>query len=105
MAYQRAQWKSGLTYRQVCDSCRKTFEYTDDALDFRPWYADGYVDCPVCGSHLRHNERFAINAPGQPMVVPAVQETLAFTEAFCHQCGNRFGEGHSFCCKCGTKRQ
>ena len=72
MAYQRAQWHSGLTYQQTCETCKTVLQYTDYSLDFRPWYADGYVDCPKCKNHLRHNENFAINnpIPITPVAVP-----------------------------------
>lgn len=66
MAFKRAMWKSGLTYQQTCRSCGTTVQYMDDKLDFRPWYADGFVYCPVCRTPLRHNEQYAINGvPGQ----------------------------------------
>ena len=61
MAYQRALWKSGLTYEQVCEQCHTRVRYTDDKLDYRPWFADGFVYCPNCQKPLRHNEKFAIN--------------------------------------------
>ena len=111
MGYQRAKWHSGLTYRQTCETCKANVTYTDKNLDFRPWYADGFVDCPRCGTHLRHNERFAINPDGT-LVYPAPEKADPkpatavgeFTENFCHNCGNKFGEGHRFCNACGTKR-
>ena len=102
MAYQRAQWHSGLTYQQTCETCKNQVRYQDTALDFRPWYPDGYVDCPVCKSHLRHNENFAIDAPWRQAVSG---ETESLTEMFCTKCGNKFGEGHRFCVACGTKRK
>ena len=108
MAYQRAQWQSGLTYQQVCETCKNTFRYTDQCLDFRPWYPDGYVDCPVCKTHLRHNEKYAINASNKPIDVSAekddTQKSANFTEYYCPKCGNKFGKDHCFCCICGAKR-
>ena len=106
MGYQRAGWHSGLTYQQVCETCKKTVTYTDYNLDFRPWYADGYVDCPTCGSHLRHNEKYALSDAGNPTQEPAKEsaEKETFFAAFCHKCGTKFGEGHRFCAHCGTKR-
>lgn len=97
MAYQRAKWHSGLTYEQVCATCNTTFRYTDEILDFRPWYADGYVDCPVCKCHLRHNEKYAIQSPQKTAATAGIAN-------FCVQCGHAFAEGDLFCCKCGTKR-
>ena len=114
MGYQRAKWHSGLTYQQVCATCKRTFRYTDHALGFRPWYADGYVDCPTCGTHMRHNERYALGPDGKPQPEPQPREASvnapsvapgkAFASAFCHNCGNKFDDAHRFCCKCGAKR-
>lgn len=108
MAFQRAQWHSGLTYQQTCENCKTVFQYTDYSLDFRPWYADGYVDCPTCKRHLRHNEKFAMNAPESAPVVnveePVAQEIGKGEEVFCPNCGNKYGEGHRFCSMCGAKR-
>lgn len=69
MGFQRAQWHSGLTYQQTCPTCKTVLQYTDYSLDFRPWYADGYVDCPKCKSHLRHNENYALGSGAQPKTV------------------------------------
>ena len=66
MGYKRAQWHSGLTYEQKCEQCKTVVRYMDDKLGFRPWYADGFVYCPTCNTPLRHNERYAINAPQNP---------------------------------------
>ena len=63
MAFKRATWHSGLTYRNTCPECKTSVEYTDEILDFRPWYADGFVYCPKCNTPLRHNENLAINNP------------------------------------------
>lgn len=106
MGYQRAKWHSGLTYQRLCETCKKMVVYTDYNLDFRPWYADGYVDCPTCGSHLRHDEKYArydlAKVKGEPAQKAAEGEI--FSALFCHNCGNKFGEGHRFCHQCGTKR-
>ena len=59
--FKRAEWRSGLTYRQICQTCQTVVRYTDDKLDFRPWYADGFVYCPVCNTPLRHRETYAID--------------------------------------------
>ena len=106
MGYQRAQWRSGLLYRQICETCRGTVTYTDHCLDFRPWYADGFVDCPTCGTHLRHNERYAIDANGNPLYGPVqtAPQATGFTATFCTKCGKKFGDGDMFCAGCGEKR-
>ena len=106
MGFQRAKWHSGLTYHQICETCKKTVNYTDYSLDFRPWYPDGYVDCPNCGSHLRHNEKYALSNVEKTTEEPVKEnsEKETFTSVFCHKCGTKFGEGHRFCIKCGTKR-
>ena len=67
MAFQRALWHSGLTYKQTCPKCHTVIQYMDDKLDFRPWYADGFVYCATCRSPLRHNEAFAIDENGNYM--------------------------------------
>lgn len=80
-------------------------KYTDEKLDFRPWYADGFVYCPVCKKPLRHNEKFAINTPTvkveQPKIIVIENKPLA---KFCNTCGNKFGEFDKFCSQCGAKR-
>lgn len=110
MGFSRAKWHSGLTYKQTCEQCRTTVTYTDHQLDYRPWFADGFVYCPVCKKPLRHNEIYAINNPAAPNEVnitsnPTTNEGDGKELAtFCNQCGHRFNEGDIFCCKCGTKR-
>ena len=94
--FKRANWHSGLTYRQVCSLCKTTIEYTDDKLDYRPWFADGFVYCPTCKKPLRHNEKFAINEQPIP--------TNNSTYRFCGNCGFEFKEAGNFCPNCGTKR-
>ena len=124
MAFQRAQWHSGLTYRQTCRNCSKIVEYTDYSLDFRPWYADGFVYCPNCKTPLRHNENLAIDAPTpaeqeEPIkveepakvtvvadVAPEVVDTASEAPAaggFCTQCGKKSNPGDRFCAGCGSK--
>ena len=61
MGYQRKKYHSGLTYQQECELCHTVVRYTDKILDFRPWYADGFVYCPTCEKPLRHNEKYAID--------------------------------------------
>lgn len=132
MGFQRAQWHSGLTYQQTCPTCKTVLQYTDYSLDFRPWYADGYVDCPKCKSHLRHNENYALGSGAQPKTVqtpapapasapagetpayavnladqaaaPAAPAAPAAKAAFCTQCGHAFGQSDLFCAQCGNKR-
>ena len=97
--FKRADWHSGLTYRRTCDQCKTLVEYKDDKLDFRPWFADGFVYCPTCKKPLRHNESFAIFASEKKAAEPS--EELA---AFCVKCGKKFGDGDVFCSGCGNKR-
>ena len=122
MGLKRAEWHSGLTYQQTCESCKTILQYTDYSLDFRPWYADGFVYCPKCKTPLRHNENYALGNNNQPQVVPAPvpmpeqpayeaslsQQTTApapaAAPAFCTNCGNRFSDNDRFCAQCGTKR-
>ena len=113
MAFKRALWESGLTYQQVCKTCRNVMTYTDDILDFRPWFPDGFVYCTKCKTPLRHNENYAINAPKMQNTFapsPAVgQRNFAPEQSgialFCTQCGKAFNEGDRFCSECGAKRQ
>lgn len=98
MSFQRATWHSGLTYQQTCRKCYTVVQYKDDILDFRPWYADGFVYCPKCHTPLRHNEAYAINRPQQPA---PVKTELA---NFCPKCGKPFDAQDNFCVACGTKR-
>ena len=120
MGFKRAEWHSGLTYKQTCETCKSVVQYTDYSLDFRPWYADGFVYCPKCKTPLRHRESYAIDKvdptpivappnpdaqPAEPAPQPAPQSAAAPQgAAFCPQCGNRFGEADRFCAQCGTKR-
>ncbi len=115
MAYKRALWRSGLIYERTCERCKITFRYMDDKLEFRPWYADGFVYCPQCKTPLRHNEMLAVtNSDGQPVTKPAPAEVPpAVTPApvsdcgvdkFCPDCGAPYREGDRFCGQCGRKR-
>ncbi len=104
MAFKRAGWRSGLTYRQVCGQCKTEVIYTDEKLDFRPWYADGFIYCPNCQKPLRHNEKYAM---GSQTVSP---ENSSFTSPdmkveVCSQCGKSLCESDNFCPNCGTKRK
>lgn len=107
--FKRAEWKSGLTYRQTCSKCKTVINYTDDILDFRPWYADGFIYCPNCHEVLRHSEGYAINNPSisystPDSAAPTSSEDNSSLPAFCSQCGNKFAENDRFCSKCGNKR-
>lgn len=105
MGFKRAEWHSGFTYTQVCNACKTTVVYTDYELDFRPWYADGFVYCPTCKTPLRHYEKFAINNPTIVNNVPTQPPTQNKNVAlFCTQCGYRFEENDKFCPMCGVKR-
>ena len=100
MGYQRAEWHSGLTYRQTCEQCHTVVQYQDDKLGFRPWFADGFVYCPTCKKPLRHHEKYAIDGPDRESK-PSTAETAA---TFCTQCGRAFGPSDRFCGGCGAKR-
>ena len=111
--FKRANWHSGLTYRQTCEQCKTKVEYMDDKLDFRPWFADGFVYCPTCKKPLRHSERYAINAPVSqenapqqetPQPTATAQASQSELAAFCRNCGHKFADGDKFCNQCGTKR-
>ncbi len=83
MAFKRAMWRSGLTYQQTCRSCSTVIQYTDDKLDFRPWYPNGFVYCPVCRTPLRHSEELAVSGtpgnakPAYPQQTAPVQPAQA----------------------------
>ncbi|MBQ9414965.1 MAG: hypothetical protein IJU16_07565 [Clostridia bacterium] len=119
MAFKRALWHSGLTYRQTCPKCHAGVEYTDHSLDFRPWYADGFVYCPRCQNPLRHNEAYAVNPDGTPVyaspvqvnqpapgapVAPVAPAAPAAPTAACPDCGTAYTPGVAhFCANCGKK--
>ena len=115
MAFQRALWHSGLTYKITCNKCHTVIQYTNDKLDFRPWYADGFVYCPTCRTPLRHNESFAIDANGNYLnttppnaaaapVAPAAPAVPNGNVAYCKNCGRQYTLGDAkFCCGCGNK--
>ena len=117
MGFRRAQWHSGLTYRQTCSECGTVVEYKDDKLDFRPWYADGFIYCPKCRKPLRHREGYAIDqVPEAATVVmqsvhdqtPTAANPASDSETanygFCAQCGKAFREDDRFCSGCGTPK-
>ena len=128
MAFQRALWHSGLTYKQTCPKCHTVIQYTDEQLDFRPWYTDGFVYCATCRSPLRHNEAYAVDengnylrttpqgnvaapaAPAAPVaavpVAAAAPATSASPEApaaagavaYCKNCGRQYIVGDANFC-------
>ena len=116
MGFKRAEWHSGLTYRQTCDQCHTVITYKDDVLDFRPWYADGFIICPNCKRNLRHKETYDISRPtamtaqspnavqSTPMSEASVGTTSQTRAAFCSRCGKAFAENDNFCTDCGNKR-
>lgn len=105
MAFKRALWHSGLTYQQTCHECKTVIQYTDEKLDFRPWFPDGFVYCPKCKTPLRHSECLAINGDNAIRVQPAATtHTSAGQAKFCSQCGKPFNDNDRFCTECGTKR-
>lgn len=131
MAFKRAMWRSGLTYQQTCRSCSTVLQYTDDKLDFRPWYPNGFVYCPICRTPLRHSEDLAVSgtpgnarpaypqqtSPVQPQPAPTpvqpapVQQTTATEQPtvinasvkVCPDCTKEVREGDIFCSGCGKK--
>ena len=96
--FTRANWHSGLTYKQTCPECKTTVTYKDDKLDFRPWYPDGFVYCPICKKPLRHNETYALDTR-TPQEVDLTKEST-----YCTSCGNLLKPDDNFCSKCGTKK-
>lgn len=122
MAFKRALWHSGLTYKQTCPKCHTVIQYQDDKLDFRPWYADGFIYCATCRSPLRHSEAFAIDAngnyvntaapaapvapaaPAAPAAPVAAAPIEAGSTAYCKNCGRPYIVGEAkFCNGCGNK--
>ena len=102
--FKRANWHSGLTYSRVCDQCNSVVKYTDEVLDFRPWFADGFVYCPVCKKPLRHNEKYAIRPEGDSTIFTPETHEASEATPFCSQCGHKFAPTDKFCPQCGNKR-
>jgi predicted amidophosphoribosyltransferase len=131
MAFKRALWSSGYTYRMRCPYCGTNVSYTDKNLDFRPWYPNGFVYCPRCRKPLRHEEIYAVDVNGTPVYKTQEEANQALyigythamgypenqgsfdgagqaqttdTVKFCPQCGRpyRLGKDH-FCSGCGEK--
>lgn len=126
MAFKRALWSSGYTYRISCPYCGTTFAYTDRQLDYRPWFPNGFIYCQRCRKPLRHHEIFAIHDDGSPVynsvaeAEQAVHLGYAGTHGFqqpsappvqpqenvnrCTKCGRPYKAGTDhFCSGCGNK--
>ena len=100
-AFKRANWHSGLTYKQTCPVCNTTITYQDDKLDFRPWYPDGFIYCPTCNKPLRHREEYSLQVNKGKEVDLTKPNTKS--GKFCPNCGTSVHESANFCSKCGTK--
>lgn len=95
--FKRANWHSGLTYKQTCPVCNTTVTYSDDNLGFRPWFPDGFVYCPTCQKPLRHRESYALGER------PNKEVDLTKTKKKCPNCGHEVNAKDNFCAKCGNK--
>jgi predicted amidophosphoribosyltransferase len=122
MAFKRALWTSGYTYRITCPVCHAVTVYNDKQLDFRPWFPDGFIYCHQCAKPLRHNEIYAINPDGTPVYDNLADARQSIRDGyysacgiprpqqpqndyrFCTNCGRRYQVGRDhFCSGCGTK--
>lgn len=104
MGFKRATWHSGLTYQVTCSGCNTVMRYTDNSLDFRPWFADGFVYCPGCKHPVRHSEHYAIDADGNYTNPLPVKPVAATGAGYCTNCGKQFNLGDNFCSGCGAKK-
>lgn len=113
MGYKRAQWRSGLTYHQICPNCKNEMFYTDDRLGFRAWFPDGFVYCERCRKPLRHSEQYAVGAPAPQqlpqqtdVVMPQPSEPISAGQTpgvrFCSNCGQQCRTQDRFCSSCGN---
>lgn len=50
-----------------CATCNALFDYQLSDLGFRPWFPNGYIECPCCEKPLRHN---AVENAYIPMYTP-----------------------------------
>ena len=99
--FKRANWSSGLTYRQTCADCNTEVTYKDDKLGFRPWFPDGFVYCPTCQKPLRHNEKYSIDGPAEKKVVDITTSSEEKEpDGFCSMCGAEFKADDKFCSQC-----
>ena len=132
MSYKRQMWTSGYEYRARCPKCGTFLSYFDRDLQYRAWYANGFVYCPTCREPIRHNEMYAVNEDGTPVYKTQAEANQALvigynkalgspvqtvnpqpvsagnvpTEGvgYCPECGAKFEKGTThFCSNCGTK--
>ena len=126
MAFKRAVWTSGYTYKRKCEYCGTQFSYSDRHLGFRSWYPNGFVYCPACRKPLRHNEIFAVNPDGSRVFKTQAEADAsvrigyyrsvgiyndapetgqgAVNTAYCSNCGKPYAAGScKFCSSCGAK--
>ena len=95
--FKRANWHSGLTYKQSCPICKTVVTYTDDSLGYRPWFPGGFVYCTTCEKPLRHNEQYALEAQ-------ETENQAASSDILCcKKCGKILNEQDKFCSQCGSR--
>ena len=92
MGKNRADWHSGLTYEQTCQTCGTVVQYTDESLEFCDWFEEGFLPCPKCRQPLRHSEDYAVAANEEQT-----------TSTFCIHCGKPLNSNSAFCIYCGGK--
>lgn len=131
MAFKRALWSSGYEYRAKCPYCTTYFSYNDKQLDFRPWYPNGYINCPRCRKPFRHNEIYAVKEDGSPVYKTQGEANSAIDIGYytatglspeqiqnssqphtpdqniiyCSKCGKAHNRSNSYCSACGNKLQ
>lgn len=125
--YKRQLWSSGYEYHIRCPYCSTLSKYTDDQLEYRSWYPNGFVYCPKCRKPLQHNEIYAVNSDGTPVYfsqeeannalrngylkvtganIEANEKTENGTadQGYCPDCGRTYIKGKDrFCPGCGKK--
>ncbi|MBO7377055.1 MAG: zinc ribbon domain-containing protein [Clostridia bacterium] len=87
MAFKRALWTSGYTYRLRCPICGTAIEYTDRQLGFRAWYPNGFVYCPGCRKPQRHSEFFAVYPDGTPVYKTRAEADRAIVDGYYRSIG------------------